>query len=267
MTQKRYAVLFVSFLWFTSAPQADEPKECSPGLASWRQGQKALLEGRNEEAILCFRTSLEQEPALVQNHLSIAAAHLGLGENEQAANQLETYLRAKPEHSIVRGQYAELLLRLDRLDSARVQFERFASDIQEHEHLAAENLVNCHGRLLEIAMKSNDEYGMHLHRGIGLYWLACERGKIPDSGDDDLSTEGLLCQAASELVQARRQRHDEAKPCWYLHEVWMQLGQLQPAQRWLRAALDTASFGDLTPAEQRRLDLASRRQAGAGSRK
>ena len=266
MTQTPRTWLVLCFLLLAPALQAEEPVVSSVGLETWRKGQDAMLEGNNEKAIALFRESLEQDPKLARNHLSLAAAYLALGENEQAAGQLERYLHAKPDHYVVRGQYAELMLRLDRLDVAREAFERFAEDIEDHERLARQHLANCHGKLLEIATRIEDDYGMHLHRGIGLYWLAQQSRELPDSGDE-LSTESLLCQAASELVLARRQRTEEARPCWYLHEIWSQLGQRQPALRWLRAAEEAAPFSYLTPNEQRRLHLACRQQAEEGSRK
>jgi tetratricopeptide (TPR) repeat protein len=266
MTQSLHSWFFLGVLLLTPALNAEEPAVSSPGLETWRKGQEALLEGHNDKAITLFRESLEQDPKLARNHLSLAAAYLALGENEQAAGQLERYLRAQPDHYVVRGQYAELLLRMDRLDDAREAFERFAEDIEDNENLARQHLANCHGKLLDIASRIEDDYGMHLHRGIGLYWLAQQSRDVPDTGDE-LSTESLLCQAASELVLARRQRPGEARPSWYLHEVWSQLGQRQPAARWLRAAEEAAPFSYLTPTEQRRLHLACRQKAEEGARK
>ncbi|HEY7314214.1 MAG TPA: tetratricopeptide repeat protein [Gemmataceae bacterium] len=249
-----------------SAPAEDKENE-SAALANWKKGQQAMLEGRTEQAIASFRASLEQNAALVCNHLSLAAAYLAQGEDEQAAGQLERYLEAQPDHFAVRRQYAELLRRLDRLGEARDQLERFEADIQDHEELSQQHMVHCQSQLMEIAAAIEDEYARHLHRGIGLYWLARQRAELGDEEDDRLSSEGLLCQAAGELVQARRERPDEARPCWYLHEVWSRLGQRQPALRWLRAAEEAAPFSYLTPVEQRNLHLACRRHAAAGSRK
>ena len=48
----------------------------------------------------------------------------------------------------------------------------------------------------------------------------------------------------------------DARPCWYLHAVWSDLGQRQPADRWLRAALERPGPEELTPAERRELNLA-----------
>jgi tetratricopeptide (TPR) repeat protein len=248
-----------------SAEEEDKAKEAA-ALANWKKGQQAMLEGRTEQAIASFHESLKQNAALVCNYLSLAAAYLALGQDEQAAVQLDLYLRAQPDHFVVRGQYAELLRRLDRLGEARDQFERFEADIQDHEELARQHLVHCHSQLMDIAAAIEDEYARHLHRGIGLYWLARQRAELEEE-DDRLSSEGLLCQAASELVQARRERPDEARPCWYLHEVWSSLGQRQPARRWLRAAEEAAPFSYLTPIEQRNLHLACRRYAADGSRK
>jgi tetratricopeptide (TPR) repeat protein len=245
---------------------AEEPKLSSPGLPEWQKGQQALLEGKTLEAITAFELSLKQDPDFVRNRLSLAAAYLAQGKEEQAAEQLKQYLNVRPDHFVVRGEYAELLLRLDRLEAAREQFERFEAEIQDHETLARQHLVRCHSRLLDIATRLEDEYSIHLHRGIALYWLARQRAELKDGGDE-LSSEGLLCQSASEFVLARRERPDEARPCWYLHEVWSQLAQCQPATRWLRAADEAAPFSYLTPAEQRSLHLACRKHAEDGSHK
>lgn len=259
-------VVLVLFLPASSLCAAEPPPPSSPGLADWQKGQQAMLEGDTKQAIASFRQSLEKDATLVRNRLSLAAAYLAQGQEEQAAEQLDQYLQAQPDHYVVRGQYAELLLRLDRLDGAREQFERFEADLQDHETQSQKHLVHCHTRLMDIAQRIEDDYAMHLHRGIALYWLARQRSELPD-GDGELSSEGLLCQSASELVQARRQRPDEARPCWYLHEVWTQLAQRQPATRWLRAAEEAAPFSYLTQAEQQRLHFARRKSAEDGSRK
>lgn len=266
MTRTYHACALVALLLSSLSLHSAEPVLSSPGLPDWEKGQQAMLEGHAEEAIASFQQSLKQDPALVRNRLSLAAAYLAQGKEEQAAEQLKQYLNVKPDHYTVRGEYAELLMRLDQLEAAREQFERFEADIQDHESLAREHLVNCHSRLLDIATRLEDEYAMHLHRGIALYWLARQRAELTDAGEE-LSSEGLLCQSASEFILARRARPDEARPCWYLHEVWSQLAQCQPAARWLRAAEESAPFSYLTPAEQRRLHLACRRNAENGSRK
>lgn len=239
----------------------------STALSAWQKGQQAMLEGRTEEAITAFRQSLAQDPALVRNHLSLAAAHLALGQEVEALAQLQRYLRAQPSHFVVRAQYAEMLMRLERSAEARAQFERLEADLQDLDAAAEQQLVRCHSRLMEIAEAEEDEYGLHLHRGIGLYCLARERASLPDGGEGELSSEGLLFQAASEFALARLARPDEARPCWYLHEVWSRLGRRQPATRWLRAAEAAAPFSRLTPAEQRDLFLACRRLAEEGSHK
>ena len=77
--------------------------------------------------------------------------------------------------------------------------------------------------------------------------------------EGELPVEGLLCKAAGELTLARLERPDEARPCWYLYEVWSHLAQRQSALRWLREADAAAPFSYLTPNEQRRLSLAHQR--------
>jgi len=230
----------------------------SPAQRVWEQGQQALAAGRVDEAIACYRRSLTLDPGLARNHLSLAAAYLGQGQDGEAAPHLARYVAAQPDHLVARAHYAELLLRLNRPRAARAQFERFAADVQEREDLAGQHLVHCHSRLMEIAEGSGDDYGEHLHRGIGLYLLACRRAALPDP-EGELGVEGLLCKAAAELTLARLRQPDEARPCWYLYLVWSRLAQQHPARRWLHAACERAPFTVLTPCELRGLQLAVRR--------
>ena len=108
---------------------------------------------------------------------------------------------------------------------------------------------------MEIAEAGEDGYGEHLHRGIGLFLLARQRAVLPDP-EGALSSEALLCKAAGELTLAHLAKTDEARPSWYLHEVWSRLAQQQPARRFLREAAQAAPFSYLTAAEQRSLQLA-----------
>ncbi len=229
----------------------------TPAQRLWEQGQDALRDGRTDEAVRCYEKSLALDPTLVNNHLSLAAACLDKGDDQGAAPHLARYLEAKPDHYTVRAHYAELLLRLHDDRAARLQYERFDADVQDHEDAARQELVHCHSRLMEIADRENDDYAAHLHRGIGLYLLAGRRELLP-ADEDDLSAESLLCKAAGELTLARRERPEEARPCWYLFAVWSRLAQRQPAARWLRAAETVAPFSYLTPAERQGLQLALR---------
>jgi tetratricopeptide (TPR) repeat protein len=229
----------------------------SPGWDLWQQGQQALLAGQSNRAIELYEESLAVDPHLTRNYLGLAAAWLDRGEDARACLHLTLYVAAHPEHLAVRVQYAELLHRLRRLGEARVEFERFIADAQEQDAVAREHLVHCHSRLVEIAAERDDEYDEHLHRGIGLFLLAREQIR---QGGEEPSPEGLLCRAAAELTLARRSRPDEARPWWYLHRVWSSLALSQPAGRSLRAAAGVAPFSDLTPAEQRDLDLACRQR-------
>ena len=185
--------------------------------------------GQVAQALQYYELSLAQDQSLSRNHLSLAAAYLEQGNQAKAAPHLAQYVNAFPEHYVVRAHYAELLLRLGRPEEAREHFERFVADIQDQPELAAKHLIHCHSRLMEIAETAGDEYNEHLHRGIGLYLLACERAKLTDVDDGQLNVESVLCKAAGELTMARLQRRQEARPCWYLYEVWSRLSQRQPS--------------------------------------
>jgi tetratricopeptide (TPR) repeat protein len=222
----------------------------------WVRGQEAMRQGKPDEAIKYYEQSLAADPAQKRGQLSLAAAYIQRGDEAGAARHLAQYVAAFPEQHVARAHYAELLLRLQRPQEARAQFERLVADVQDVPELALKHLVHCHSRLMEIAEAEGDEYAEHLNRGIGLYLLARERAGLPDPEEGDLSVESVLCKAAGELTMARMARRDEARPCWYLYAVWSRLDQRQPALRHLREADATAAFSSLTPAERRDLELA-----------
>jgi hypothetical protein len=232
---------------------------------SWQQGQDAMRRGAPNEAIGHYQQSLKDDPAFTRSYLSLAAAHLEAGDEAASCTNLACYVSAHPEQLALRVQLAELLLRLQRPEEARAEFERLSDDAQQLGEEEAANVIHCQRRLMEIAEAAADDYGEHLHRGIGLYLLARQRADLPDP-DDQLPVEGLLCRAAAELAIAHRERPERARPSWYLYVVWSRLAQQQPALRSLQAADAAILSLDLTPAEQQSLELA-RQQYLAQSRK
>jgi tetratricopeptide (TPR) repeat protein len=247
-----------AWLWlcvvFVPSAAAQEPVPEARQL--WILGQDAMRRGKPDDAVRFYEQSLAADAGQKRTHLSLAAAYVQRGDEPAAAKHLAEYLAAFPEHHVVRAHFAELLLRLHRVREARAQFERFVADVQDDADLAAKHLIHCHSRLMEIAEDDGDEYAEHLHRGIGLYLLGCERSGLPDPDDGEMSVESVLCKAAGELTMAHLARRDEARPCWYLYAVWSRLGQRQPALRHLREADAAAPFSYLTPAETRDLELA-----------
>jgi tetratricopeptide (TPR) repeat protein len=227
----------------------------------WEHGQEAMRQGRADEAVRCYRASLDADPHFFRNHLSLAAAYLDRGDQERACPHFALYLQACPDHLIVRAHYAELLLRLNRPDEARAEFARFVADAPEQTGQFARQLIHCHSRLMEIAEAEEDEYAEHLHRGIGLFLLA-RQPQAGRDGEDPPCPESLLCRAAAELTLARAERPDEAQPCWYLYEVWSRLAQRRAALRCLHDADQAAPFSYLTPTEEAKLALACRRNQG-----
>jgi tetratricopeptide (TPR) repeat protein len=225
-----------------------------PAEEAWQTGQREMERDRIREALGHFRTALRLDPNFAQARLSLAAAHLALGEEKQALPHLKGYLDARPEHFLIRLHYGELLFRLEYVEEASDQIERVVRDVQEYPKLADDHLVGCHTRLMEIARELGDAYAENLHRGIGLYLLARKRAEVGDERGQLVAQE-MFCKAAAELTLARLRRPDEARPCWYLHGVWSQLSQRQPAVKWLRKAEEAAPFSSLTPVEKRDLYL------------
>ncbi len=231
----------------------DPPGPPTLAMQLWLLGQEAMTRGETDKAIEHYRASLRADPHLARNHLSLATAFLEQAKEEEAVVCLDRYLAAQPDHHAVRTHQADLLFQMGRLREAREQYERVVRDTQPEENRYCDQLVQCQSRLMEIAVADKDDYGERLYRGIGLYYLARQAG---DEGP--VTHEALLFKAAGELGAARLERPDEARPCWYLHLVWQELGQQQPATRWLHAAAEAAPFTPLTPYEKRSLEQACR---------
>jgi tetratricopeptide (TPR) repeat protein len=221
----------------------------------WEAGQEAMRHSQPKEAITFYKKSLAVDPKMSCNHLSIAAAYLEMNDLESACPFLSRYLLLNPRQLLIRARYAELLARLNHLQDAQSEYERFIAEAQQEGGPAAQQLIHCHTRLVEIAEESNDDYNEHLHRGIGLYLIARKRAMLPDAGGE-LPSESLLCKAAAELTLAHQERPGLARPSWYLYEVWRLLGQQQPAVCRLRQAQALEPFTDLTPGEASSLTLA-----------
>jgi tetratricopeptide (TPR) repeat protein len=224
----------------------------------WEKGQAAMREGRPDDAIQSYEQSLAIDPRMVCNHLSLATAYLEKKNSNSACEHLGIYLDARPGQFVLRFRYAELLARVDKTAAARGELERLVAEIQEEGDAANQNIIHAHERLMQWAENDHDEYDEHLHRGIGLFLLARKRSTLGDP-EGELPCESLLCHAAAELTKARLARPEEARPCWYLFEVWSQLGQRLPAVAQLKQAQAASPFTYLTPAEQRALNFAYER--------
>ncbi|GIW80090.1 MAG: hypothetical protein KatS3mg105_1897 [Gemmatales bacterium] len=251
--------LLVCSLSCQSVPPAHIADEQTEAARLWHEGQVRLQQGHAKQALERFEESLALDPELHRNHLSMAAASLEKGDEIGACIHLGCYVDEHPEHWVVRGQYAELLLRLHRVQAARDQFELFGAKAQEAGEEAIPQLVHCHSRLTRIARTQHDYFGEHLHRGIGLYYLACERAKLPDA-NGELPVEALLFQAAGELALARTLKPNEARPSWFLYQAWTTLSVRHAALQSLRRAYEDAPFSFLTQHEFNSLQLAWMRE-------
>lgn len=179
-----------------------------------------------------------------------ASRALERGDHDAACARLSEYADRHPDSRQARVFYAEVLFKLGKQTPAMLEFEKAIALMHDDRTVDLGLLVHCHGRLLDIADADADEYSVHLHRGLGLYWLAQQ----PRSGEEsDAANESLLFKTAMELLAAHAVAPHEARPMWYLHLTWRQLGQSAPADRWLRQAREAEPFCYLTPRE--RIDL------------
>src|SRR3954447_15060755 len=78
------------------------PASDSEAMELWRQGQAAMRAGKPDAAITSYQQSLNADPALTQNHMSLAAAYLEAGKDAEACVHLARYVEAHPEQAVVR---------------------------------------------------------------------------------------------------------------------------------------------------------------------
>lgn len=180
--------------------------------------------------------------------LPLASQALERGDHAGACVLLRQYAERHPESKHARAFYAEVLSKLGKTAEATVEFERAVARLQEDKTVDLAMIVHCHGRLLDLADGQGDDFHVHLHRGLGLYWLAQQK-RSPGDDEDDVSTESILCKSVVELMSAHALAPDQARPVWYLHLIWRQLGQTAPAERWLRLAREASALSYLTPRE------------------
>jgi hypothetical protein len=231
-----------------------------PKVQALRAAPKRGVPERLPRAEIVRASYAEVTPALAPTEddaLGQAAACVEKGDDAGAAAHLGRHVRAHPEQVMIRAYLAEVLLKLNRLPEAQDQFEQFTAEAQERGGPAGKHVLHCHTRLMEIAQKRDDEYGEHLHRGIGMVLLA----RRLDAAETQEETapgfrERLLCRASAELTKAGKLRPDEPRPHWYLREVWSRLDQARPAEKELAKTKSLAALLPLPPAEQKELVVA-----------
>ena len=178
--------------------------------------------------------SLPTVPVLVESPadsaLERAADLLERGDSASALPHFRTYLTAFPEAVAVRFQLAELLFRLNKPHDARAEFETclagFASSSKP-----MPQLVQCHTRLMALAEDRGDDFGEHLHRGIGLYLLV-RRWDADSARRDEVAAEQTLSQALDALAAAARLRPGDAAVAEHRALILDRLGLPSAAIRW-----------------------------------
>lgn len=195
---------------------------------------------------------------LAKSHLRLASDCLGNGDQEQACKHLARYVSLHPDQRTGRLFYSEVLLKLNRLDEARRQYEQTAALLLDEQELDHHSLSHVHGQLMRIAEDRDELRTAHVHRGIGLYWLAQERCRLNDP-EGDFSVEGIVCRAIAELTRAKSIDPNDARTHWYLHCCFQMLGQTPQAKARLQDAERCLPFSPLCAAEQRSLVLARQR--------
>lgn len=192
-------------------------------------------------------------PPLPTDSLTLAAESLERGDQAAAAHHLGDYVRSHPEQLMFRAQLAEMLIRLGRDEEAKIHFERFAADAQTATGPPQDHLVHVHTRLMEIAQRTGDGFGVAYHRGVGLLLLLKEQDNTP--GRDAGFCEQMLCQSLKALSRAKELEPGDPRPRVYLAEVYDRMGNRRAADAERAVARNGVVAGALTTTEQNRLWL------------
>lgn len=200
-------------------------------------------------------TTLENLPASEKEDLvSLAVDAMAEGNDKLAAKHLEKHLKANPDQIIFRKQLAESLFKLERFSESRYHFEKFDEYAAGGSKSLLGQRIHCHTRLMEIALTREDQFAERLHRGIGLYLIACEvQSKADNPSELSADAERLWCRAAKELSEAHKLREEDTRSLWYSYLVWMRLDQSKPAMKSLKMAAENVAFSPLPSNEDREL--------------
>jgi tetratricopeptide (TPR) repeat protein len=206
------------------------------------------------------KTPQPHEVDQTEKLLEQAAAALAQGQELAAAVLLEKHLEREPQHLFIRAQVAELFFRQQKWEPSHRHFQECVALSQELGDPAYSYLIHAHSRLVDIAEAEQNVFAEHLHRGLGLYELACHRAKVNDVGKEP-SVADILGRAALSLQDARNEDPNAARPHWYLHLIWSRLGQHQAAKQALLQADERKFFAGLTQREKRELQMARWQEA------
>ena len=229
----------------TTAPETGHPVQLASAVATPPAAAQVIPATDQQE-----RAAAMEDDA---DPLTQAAQSLSRGDQSTAARHLQTYVDQHPDQLMFRAQLAELLLRLDRLDEAKSQFEQFVLAAQQTKGATNDHMVHCHTRLMEIAQRNGERFDEVFHRGLGLLLLVQRLER--ESGRADETREEVLCQAIQALNQARQMRPTDPRTHLSLAEDYLDAGNRRSARVAFATARNLAVPGGLTPAEQDQLGL------------
>lgn len=201
-----------------------------------------LTEERPRPATPAAQPPDAPEPA---DALTLAAEALDRGDKGVAAVHLEAYVRLHPEQLMFRAQLADLLVKVDRPDDARVHYERFAVAARNATGVPKSHLVHVHTRLMEIGQRSGDRFAELYHRGVGLLLLVKDEDGKPDREAE--FCEEMLCKAMKALVEAKELNPNETGVRVYLAEVYDRMGNRRAASAERTAASGSVVATGLAP--------------------
>ncbi len=195
-----------------------------------------------------------------KDELYLSAQALEKGDRAGAILYLRKYVSSHPDQFLYQAYLAELLYKQEQYSEARSTFESFLKNVPEKHPLAQKHQIHCYTRLMEIAMKENDDYQEHLNRGIGFYLLARELGKIKKENVNhdnwQYEQQTILCKAIKELKLAESINPHQIRSLWYLSRVWHELNQEEASEIALKQMRDSSNenqvnhLTDLYPGEK-----------------
>ena len=183
--------------------------------------------------------------------LGRAADCLGRGDEVGAVPHLREYVAANPDAGLTRAHLAELLAKHGDAAGARIEFERVLLEAPTTGPIARHR-AHCHTRLMALAEAAGDDFGEHLHRGIGLMLLV-EKWDADSATADEVVAEQTCAKAIRALLVARADHPTDARVNLYLATAYERLGQPGAAAMALTLARAGLPDSRLTAAERARV--------------
>jgi arylsulfatase A-like enzyme/Tfp pilus assembly protein PilF len=201
--------------------QLPDPKDKIELIHAISRADALGAQGKYEEAMALLRRVLEEDPTIVDAHVSLGNKFSSAGRYEEAAAAFERAVELNPDYSLARTNLALAYKQLRRFDDAEVEFQRVLSQDPDNRQ-ALFNLGEIH-----LFRKEYDQALENFRKGLE---LEPESPLFLRQSGIAYYYQGELEKAERRLRDAAAARHDLGSVHYVLALVYEKQGRLNEAE-------------------------------------